>query len=157
MIDDERIAAAIEQFLAHPPYENLLLLTPTDMARLPVVGQWWAQRFGWPVLSLARELNPQLVALTPERRERQADKRVGDLFARYRSGPILCTDITILFEPTLHLDPLRLLRRTSKSVQLIVLWPGSANERTLTYAVPDHAHHRFWPIQELCAYCWLQL
>lgn len=157
MIDDERIAAAIEHFLAHPPYENLFLLTHTNMARLQAVGQWLAQRFDWPVLSLAGELNPQLVALTPERRERQADKLVGDLLARFRSGPILCTNITILFEPTLHLDPLRLLRRTSKSVPLIVLWPGSANERILTYAVPDHAHHRVWPIQELCAYCWLQL
>lgn len=59
-------------------------------------------------------------------------------------GPILCTNVDLLFEPTLKLDPLRLMRDASRVTRLVVTWPGSYGDGVLAYAVPDHGHYRTW-------------
>ena len=59
-------------------------------------------------------------------------------------GPVLCTNIDLLFEPTLKLDPLRLMRDVSRVTRLVVAWPGSYVDNVLAYAVPDHSHYRTW-------------
>ena len=59
-------------------------------------------------------------------------------------GPVSCTDIDLLFEPTLELDPLGLLRDVSRVTRLVVAWPGSYADDVLAYAVPDHSHYRTW-------------
>lgn len=58
--------------------------------------------------------------------------------------PVLCTNIDLLFEPTLKLDPLRLMRDVSRVTRLVVTWPGSYVDSVLAYAVPDHSHYRIW-------------
>ncbi len=58
--------------------------------------------------------------------------------------PLWLTDISLLFEPSLALDPLALLQRLAERRNLIVLWPGTWDGHTLTYAVPEHAHYRTW-------------
>ena len=60
------------------------------------------------------------------------------------SGPVLCTNIDWLFEPTLKLDPLRLMRDVSRGTRLVVTWPGSYVDDVLAYAVPDHSYYRTW-------------
>ncbi|MCP4537842.1 MAG: BREX-3 system P-loop-containing protein BrxF [Chloroflexi bacterium] len=59
-------------------------------------------------------------------------------------GPVLCTETDLLFEPTLKLDPLRLMRDASKVIRLVVAWSGSYTEDVLAYAVPKHGHYRTW-------------
>ncbi len=70
---------------------------------------------------------------------------------RFAPGPVICTDIDLLFDPTLALDPLRLLRDSSRSAVLIVLWPGAVADGVLDYAVPAHAHYRTWSRSDLPA------
>ena len=67
-------------------------------------------------------------------------------------GPVLCTDIDLLFEPALHLDPLALFRDNSRAVTIIVAWPGTFTANVLSYAVPKHAHYRTWrnPDVQVC-------
>jgi len=53
-------------------------------------------------------------------------------------------EIDVLFEPTLKLDPLGLLRQFSRVTKLIVTWPGTYINDVLAYAVPEHSHYRTW-------------
>jgi len=59
-------------------------------------------------------------------------------------GPVVCTDIDLLFHPSLNLDPLGLFRQISRHTNLIVLWPGTYQGNVLSYAVPEHQHYRSW-------------
>ena len=59
-------------------------------------------------------------------------------------GPLLLTEIDLLFEPTLHLDVLALLRQASRTTSLVVTWPGSYANGILAYAVPQHGHYCTW-------------
>jgi hypothetical protein len=59
-------------------------------------------------------------------------------------GPVLCTEIDLLFEPSLELDPLPLLVDISRATRLVIAWPGSYVGGVLAYAAPEHAHYRTW-------------
>jgi hypothetical protein len=50
----------------------------------------------------------------------------------------------VLFEPSLELDPLALLRQLARVTPVVAAWPGSTGASLLTYGVPEHAHHRTW-------------
>jgi len=68
-------------------------------------------------------------------------------------GPLLVTQIDLLFEPSLRLDPLTLLRGLSRQRPLLVAWPGSFQNGVLAYAVPEHSHYRIWPRPDLREDC----
>ena len=59
-------------------------------------------------------------------------------------GPVFCSDIDILFEKSLDLDPLALFRRINSFTKLIILWQGEFKNGILSYGVPEHSNYRFW-------------
>ena len=100
--------------------------------------------YDWPHLSVGQELSTALLSEMPKHRPRTAARWVRARLGEMAPGPALCTEIALLFEPTLRLDPLRLMRDTSKRTRLIVIWPGSYVDGVLAYAVPEHSHYRTW-------------
>ena len=100
--------------------------------------------YDWPHLSIGRQLSEALLSELPERRSRTARRWITDFLGERSPGPVLCTRIDLLFEPTLNLDPLALLRRASRTTRLVVMWPGSYENDVLAYAVPEHSHYRTW-------------
>jgi hypothetical protein len=153
----EDLAAAIEYFLATPPYYPCLLLVHHEIKRLQTARQQMSSQYGWPDFSVGTLLSQPLLSATPRYRPGLARRTFMDLAQTYRPGPVLCADIDLLFEPTLSLDPLRLLRETSRQVSLVVLWPGTFKNSVLAYATTDHAHYRTWPQTDLCVYCIIAL
>jgi hypothetical protein len=75
----------------------------------------------------------------------------------YATGPVLCTDTDVLFDPSLQLDPLSFFKRTSRFLSLVITWAGAFEHGKLSYAVPGHAHYRTWPTPDLCTDCIIQL
>lgn len=55
---------------------------------------------------------------------------------------IFATDIALLFEPTLLLNPLMLMLEASRRTPIIVAWPGIIEGDRLAYAVLEHSHYR---------------
>ena len=143
----------VAHLLARQLYYPCVLLTQTDVGRLDTAGRYLSERFGWPMLSMGDQLSVALLEIAPRRRPRVAGQAVAEAVGRLAPGPIVCSYIDLLFEPTLELDPLRLLREASRLAPLVVLWPGQHQERTLSYAAPEHAHYRTWRQTELCDGC----
>ncbi len=121
-----------------------LLLVHPSLQRLEGVVSELISSYDWPHLSVGRELSAKLLPEMPQRRSWIAGRwmkgRVGDL----APGPVLCTEIDLLFEPALSLDPLRLFRDVGRLTRLVVTWPGTYQGDVLAYAVPDHARYRTW-------------
>lgn len=132
----------IDEFLSAPI--PCLLLVHLDISRLESAANELLSTYGWPLLSVGQELGNVLLSEMPQRRSRAARQwmpaRLGDV----APGPVLCTEIDLLFDPTLELDPLGLLRDVSRMCQMLVAWPGSYRGDVLAYAVPDHSHYRTW-------------
>ena len=102
---------------------------------------------------MSQELSATLIFEPPARRSRVARRwihtRLREIVQASETQTVLCTavlciGIDLLFEPTLQLDPLKLLRDASRATRIVVAWPGSYSDDTLTYALPEHGHYRTW-------------
>lgn len=147
----------IQDFLAVKPYEACLLFVHADPFRLEKATSALEERYGWRRWPIGRELSTALLDVPVQDRESAARRWFrADVDAR-RLGPILVTDIALLFEPSFLLDPLRLMLEASRRTPLIVAWPGILEGDHLAYAVPEHSHYRTWPISALCSHCVVSL
>ena len=147
----------VDRALAMRPYFPCVLLVHTDVRRLESEGEQLALRAGWSQLAVSRTLTEVLIDAPVGRHSILASVALDGTLAQHRPGPILCTDLTLLFEPLLALDPLALLRRWSRSVPVVACWPGVWTGTDLTYAVPEHAHYRLWSATQLCSGCIIRL
>ncbi len=149
----DRLFAAIDHFLAASPYYPCLLLVHPDIVLLNRVGQQILEYYAWPSLSVGTAMSQELVPVAPKSRPQQAKLTWSRVIENYIPGPLLCLDIDLLFEPSLYLDPLHLLRDASRQTTLVVTWPGTFSSGILAYAMPAHTFHRSWTQTELCDYC----
>lgn len=98
-------------------------------------------------LSLGRELLTQQVA----QRSLQAVKCLKKLAEEFDCRDLLLMDnLELLFDSTLHLDPLDLLKRQAHDGRVVVaVWPGECQDGRLVYASTGHPEHRTFDLQGL--------
>ena len=121
-----------------------LLLVHPETPRLNDATHNLLSTYDWPHLPIGKELSAVLLSQTPRRRPLMANRWMKTRLGDYAPGPALCTDIDLLFEPSLSLNPVRLFKDAGRITRLIVAWPGTYRDDVLAYAVPNHAHYRTW-------------
>lgn len=144
LVSDRTPDTAVEEFLHPANDQTCLLLVSNNPAIVESVVDRLLAFHGWPHISLGRDLSAALLQIPPRQRARAVLPWLTSRLAPLPPGPVLCDRIDLLFEPTLELDPLTLLKRASRAARLVVGWPGSYADDVLTYAVPEHQHHRTW-------------
>ena len=147
----------IEQFLANPPYHPAFIFAHPAPHHLQVVIEQLQRQYQWPTIAMNDVLAPLLLDTSPAQRPRQTPRYLANIIRTHAPGPLLCTDIDVLFEPALRLDPLRLFLEVSRQTTLVIAWTGSYQENKVRYAVPEHTHYRVWSQPDLCNYCVVQL
>ena len=98
--------------------------------------------------NIGKQLSTVLRDVSLGDRGRTAQRWLNDEFRALKPDQVLCTQIDLLFEPTLGIDPLMLFRQIARSKRIIVLWPGDFSNESLTYATPDHSLYRTWQIND---------
>lgn len=152
-VNETEINTAVSHFLASSPYHACLLLIHPKIIRLQTAVSHLTTTYNWSTFSIGQTLSEVLLTIAPKQRTRQTGKILPKLTKEHAPGPLLCTDIDLLFEPSLSLDPFMLLRQVSRQVTLVVAWPGTYLNGVLAYAVPEHAHYRTWDSPDLCEHC----
>ncbi|MBN2392490.1 MAG: BREX-3 system P-loop-containing protein BrxF [Anaerolineae bacterium] len=137
------LEAPIATFLAYPTQPCLLLVSP-DVVCLEMAVESLAATHRWPMLTLGKALSAALLHEAPVRWGTATVRWLDDIVRQMMPGPLLVSRIDLLFDPDLHLDPLRLFCQVGRRMPLIVAWPGSYARDVLMYAVPEHAHYREW-------------
>lgn len=99
-------------------------------------------------LNISKELSSSLVNVSAGERSRFPHKWMVDTLATFQNDPVLCSTPDLLFDSSLKIDPLSLIRHVARIKKLIVLWPGEFDSNILSYAIPDHHHYRTWKITE---------
>lgn len=133
---------AIVEFL-HSSHSCLLLVSP-DIQKLEETVARLSSTYDYPCLSVDQELCAALLSTAPKHRSHAADRWTRSRLDEFAPGPIVITGITLLFDPSLRLDPLKLMRDVGKRTRMIVAWPGNYVSDVLSYAVPSHGHYRTW-------------
>jgi hypothetical protein len=130
-----------------------LLLVHEEISQLHRVGQEVAAVLAQAPLDIGLLLSEALLLVPAQRRAGRVQTVLLDALRTRQEGPVLCTEIDLLFEPTLAQDPLLLLRACSRQTPLIILWPGAFHANILAYGVQTHGHYRTWFQPEVQAGC----
>jgi hypothetical protein len=57
-------------------------------------------------------------------------------------APLLLDNLEVLFEPSLKINPLDLIKRLAHSCRVVAVWPGEMRDDRLVYASMGHPEYR---------------
>lgn len=120
----------------------ILLIGPPRSGKTALLGQL-SDRMKVPVLNAGLALGRDLLALPRTRRHLQ----VSELFKAWADkaaghGLLLVDNIELLFDRTLRVGPLDLLRSQARVRPVVAAWPGELRETRLSYAVSGHPEYQ---------------
>jgi hypothetical protein len=102
------------------------------------------------VLNLGATLGCALLTVPSTRRHLQAADIFKDLADDFAShGLLLIDNIELLFDRSLQLSPLDILKRHAHARRVVAVWPGELQEGRLSYATTGHPEHQDYGIDGL--------
>ncbi|MBN1217620.1 MAG: BREX-3 system P-loop-containing protein BrxF [Anaerolineae bacterium] len=124
-------------------YHRLLLITgPHGSGKTCLLKELSQQDI--PYLNVNLYLSQKLLDLTTKERPLRIRRILTQIITDQPESILALDNIELLFEPSLHQDPLVLLQELSRNKSLVVAWGGVYDEqnRVLTYAEPGHPEYR---------------
>lgn len=127
----------------------VLLIGPTGCGKSKLLSHLADGRAA-KVMNVGAELGARLAALPQRERVLNANVAMRDLADEYASGELLLLDnIELLFDQSLRLDPLDLLKRYAHSRRVVAAWPGQLREGRLSYAEIGHPEYQDYGLDGL--------
>ncbi len=98
-------------------------------------------------LNVGLELGRRLAVTPHNKRGFSAGELLREIALLDPSGerteaPLLLDNLELLFEPSLQINPLDLVRRLAHSRRVVAVWPGERRGDRLIYADMSHPEHR---------------
>ena len=130
----------------------LLLIGPPRSGKSNLLNQL-SERRNVTVLNIGAVLGRQLLEIPLNRRTLQASEFLKNIAdgASHR-GLLLLDNIELLFDHTLRLSPLDLLKQRAHAQCVVVAWPGELREDRLSYAASGHSEHQDYAINGLVTF-----
>lgn len=94
-------------------------------------------------INLGLELASLLAATPNNKRGFSAGELLREITNDHKTGDLLLLDnLELLFEPSLQINPLDLIKRLAHAQPVVAVWPGELRGDRLTYADMSHPEHR---------------
>jgi ABC-type uncharacterized transport system ATPase component len=120
----------------------ILLIGPAHSGKTALLSQL-SDRMNVQVLNVGLALGRDLLALPRTRRHLQVSELFKALADTATSqGLLLVDNIELLFDRTLRVAALDLLRSQARVRPVVAVWPGELRENRLSYAVSGHPEHQ---------------
>jgi len=112
-----------------------------------------ADQRGAKIMNVGAALGRRLAALPQWQRAIHANAALRELANEYASDNLLLLDnIELLFDQSLKLDPLDLLKRHAHARRVVAVWPGDLRDGRLRYAQIGHPEYRDYGIEEIVTF-----
>ena len=139
--------------LIHSEAPYTLIVTP-EINEIQDIESRLGQYDSLRILSVGTKLSAHLSTIPSKEWSRETRNWMTSQCRETSSDLLVCSQIDLLFEPALLLDPLALFQSWSRIKRLLVLWPGKIQDGRLSYAVPEHAHYRIWQQPDAPVFDW---
>lgn len=127
----------------------ILIIGPSRTGKTALL-QALAKDAGAIPLNVGAELSCRLSGMPQKQRLLQTTIVLRELADRHAVGDLLLLDnIELLFDKSLHLEPLDLLKRHAHAKRVVAIWPGELRGDRLTYAALAHPEHRDYGLEGL--------
>lgn len=99
------------------------------------------------VFNVGRSMSRQLLTVPITQRRLVAAKALSDLATDHsRDDLVIFDNIELLFDQSLKLDPLDLLKRNGRARRVVAAWPGELSNNRLAYATIGHPERQDYAI-----------
>lgn len=127
----------------------VLLITVEGTKKSPLLHAL-AQRRSAEVLNIGSVLGARLAALPVKQRALAVPEELRDLVDKHAvNGLVLLDNLELLFDRSLRLNPLDLLKQIARARRVVAVWPGQLRAGRLTYAEMGHPEHQDYGIDGL--------
>jgi ABC-type uncharacterized transport system ATPase subunit len=133
----------------------VLLIGPPGSGKTALL-RAFGDRTGASPLNVGAELGRRLAAVPHRDRQLQAGSLLREIARPHCCGDLLLIDnIELLFDASLALSPLDLLKRQAQARRVVAVWPSAlrhgGNGPRLTYAEMGHAEYRDYGLDGVIA------
>lgn len=130
----------------------ILLVGPKDSSKSALLALVAKQRNASP-LNIGAELGARLAAMPQRQRGLQAPTILRELADQHAQGDLLLvSNIELLFDRSLQLNPLDLLKRHAHARRVLAIWPGEIRDGRLTYADMGHPEQQDYGLEGLVSF-----
>lgn len=120
----------------------ILLVGPSRSGKTQLLRQLSAKLNIEP-LNVGLDLGHRLATTQNNKRGFSAGELLREIADKERTEDLLLLDnLELLFEPSLQINPLDLVRRLAHSKRVVAIWPGELRGDRLVYADMNHPEHR---------------
>lgn len=127
----------------------ILLIGPPGCGKTRLLGSLAANRKMLP-MNIGATLATLLATLPQRQRQLQAMTLLRQLADNYAGEDLLLIDnIELLFDHSLKLDPLGLLKQQAHRIRVVAVWPGELRDGRLTYGEMEHPEHQDYSTEGL--------
>ncbi len=130
----------------------ILIIGPPQIGKTPLLLAL-AKKRGVTPLNIGAELGGRLAGLPQRQRHLQTTTILRELADQHATGDLLLLyNIELLFDRSLQLDPLDLLKRHAHAKGVVAVWPGELRDSRLTYADMGHPEHQDYGLAGLVTF-----
>lgn len=122
---------------------KLIMLVGTSRSGKTQLLRQLSSKLNRAPLNVGLELG-RLLAVTPSnKRGFLAGELLREIADKKQTeAPLLLDNLELLFEPSLQVNPLDLVKRLAHSKRIVAVWPGELHGDRLVYADMNHPEHR---------------
>jgi len=142
IINNVKDALAEAEFRSY----KLILVVLETKVRLSLILE--LKNSGIEFLNVSKLLSQRLVCLSVKERIRRLESEFASIVDEGQEKMWLA-NLNLLFDPSLNIDPIILLKWLSKSRTVVAIWPGKIYGTSLVYAEPGFEDYRSYSLQEL--------
>jgi hypothetical protein len=131
-------------------HSKLILLVGPPRSGKSAALRALASATGTRVLNIGMMLGERLRSLPQKQRPLEVISELRELAHEHAKGDLLLLDnLELLFDPSLQLDPLDVLKRHAHARRVVAVWPGQLRDGRLTYAELGHPEYRDYGLNGL--------
>ena len=123
-------------------YHRLILIVGPSGAGKTAALKELAETLPAPYVNLSVVLSQRLLDYTSKVRPLRVPQLLVEITELAGGSIVLIDNTAVLFDTALRQDPLRCLQSVSRNCTVVATWNGTADGRTLTYALPGHPEYR---------------